>query len=104
MQILYAARHAPTLDGNPAGGWFPEERLDLETALRAYTVDNAWAAGEEGEKGRLMAGFLADFVILERDLFEITPEEIKDVRALVTVVGGRFVHDAGEIARNGPGS
>ncbi|MFN2316734.1 MAG: amidohydrolase [Gemmatimonadales bacterium] len=104
MQIIYAALTRQTLDGQPAGGWFPEERVDLETALRAYTVNNAWAAGEEGEKGRLMAGFLADFVILERDLFEITPEEVKDVRALLTVVGGRIVHDGGEIAGTGPDS
>lgn len=104
MQVIYAALTRQTLDGQPAGGWFPEERLDLETALRADTVNNAWAAGEEREKGRLMAGFLADFVILERDLFEITPEEIKDVRALLTVVGGGIVHDLGEIAGIGPDS
>ncbi|HUG27093.1 MAG TPA: amidohydrolase [Gemmatimonadales bacterium] len=104
MAVIYAALTRQTLDGNPAGGWFPEERLDLETALRAYTANNAWAAGEEGEKGRLMAGFLADFVILERDLFEIAPEEIKDVRALMTVVGGRIVHDTAEIPRSGPDS
>lgn len=104
MQVIYAALTRQTLDGQPAGGWFPEERLDLETALRAYTANNAWAAGEEEEKGRLSAGYLADFVILERDLFEIAPEEIKDVRALMTVVGGRIVHDVGEIVRDGSGS
>jgi hypothetical protein len=48
-------RHPQTLDGEPAGGWFPEERVDVETALRAYTVNNAWVAGEEHEKGMLRA-------------------------------------------------
>lgn len=96
MQIIYAALTRQTLDGQPAGGWFPEERVDLETALRAYTANNAWAAGEEDEKGRLVPGLLADFVILERDLFTIPPEEIKEVRALLTVVGGKVVYEVGE--------
>jgi predicted amidohydrolase YtcJ len=95
MEILYAALTRQTLDGQPAGGWFPEQRLDLETALRAYTANNAWAAGEEAVKGRLRAGMLADFVLLDRDLFEIPPEAVKDVRARLTVVGGRVVFEAG---------
>lgn len=99
MQIIYAALTRQTLDGQPAGGWYPEERVDLETALRAYTVHNAWAAGEEADKGRLTPGYLADFVVLERDLFTIPAEEVKDVRAVLTVVGGRVVHDAGALAR-----
>jgi predicted amidohydrolase YtcJ len=92
MKIIYAAVTRQTLDGKPEGGWFPEERLDLETALRAYTANNAWAEGQETEKGRLVAGRLADFVVLSRDLFTIPPREIKDVRALLTVVGGRVTH------------
>ena len=92
MKIIYAAVTRQTLDGKPEGGWFPEERLDLETALRAYTANNAWAEGQESEKGRLTAGRLADFVVLSRDLFTIPPREIKDVRALLTVVGGRVTH------------
>jgi len=92
MQILYAALTRQTLEGQPAGGWFPEERLDLETALRAYTVNNAWAEGEESRKGRLQAGMLADFALLDRDLFTTPPEAVKDVRVLLTVVGGRLTH------------
>jgi len=92
MQILYAALTRQTLDGEPAGGWYPEERLDLEVALRAYTANNAWAEGAEADKGRLRTGMLADFVMLDRNLFEIPPEAIKDVRVLLTVVGGRIVH------------
>ncbi|MEZ4455896.1 MAG: amidohydrolase family protein [Gemmatimonadales bacterium] len=94
MKILYAAVTRQTLDGQPAGGWHPEQRLDLETSLKAYTANNAWAEGAEADKGRLTAGMLADFVILERDLFAIEPREIKDVHALLTVVGGRVTHAA----------
>ena len=64
---IYAAVTRKTLDGEPAGGWFPEERIDVETALRAYTVNNAWAADEDDIKGRLAPGMLADFVVLDRE-------------------------------------
>ncbi len=92
MKILYAAVTRKTLDGKPEGGWFPQERLDLETSLRAYTRNNAWAAGEEELKGRIREGMLADLVVLDQDLFAIPPDRIKDVQALLTVVGGRVVH------------
>jgi predicted amidohydrolase YtcJ len=91
MTIIYAAVTRLTLDGKPEGGWFPEERLDVETSLRSYTVNNAWAAGEERLKGRLEPGLLADVVVLSDDLFRIAPERIKDVQALMTIVGGRVV-------------
>jgi predicted amidohydrolase YtcJ len=98
MKIIYAAVTRRTLAGAPEGGWYPEERVDLTTALRAYTINNAFAEGNEGAKGKLQAGLLADFVVLSRDLFRISPNDIKDVRALLTVVGGRVVHAAGPFA------
>jgi predicted amidohydrolase YtcJ len=99
MTILYAAVTRQTLDGKPEGGWFPQERLDLETSLRSYTVNNAWAEGEEANKGSLTAGKLADFVIIDRDLFAIPPTQIKDARVLLTMVGGRIVHAAAPFTR-----
>ena len=92
MTVLYAAVTRQTLGGEPAGGWFPEQRLDLETSLRAYTVNNAWAEGEEANKGMLRAGMLADFVIIDRDLFAIPGAQLKDAKVLLTVVAGRIVH------------
>jgi predicted amidohydrolase YtcJ len=99
MHILYAATTRRTMDGNPPVGWFPEERLDLTTSLRAYTVNNAWAEGEEGRKGQLIRGQLADLVVLDQDLFAIAPERIKDTKALLTIVGGRIVHAAAPFTR-----
>jgi predicted amidohydrolase YtcJ len=98
MTILYAAVTRQTLDGKPEGGWFPEQRLDLETSLRSYTVNNAWAEGEEAHKGSLAAGKLADFVVIDRDLFAIPATQLKDARVLMTVVGGRVVHAAAPFA------
>ncbi|UCC71135.1 MAG: amidohydrolase [Gemmatimonadota bacterium] len=89
---IYAAVTRQTLDGEPEGGWFPEERLDVETAIAAFTINNAFAAGEEDVKGSIRAGKLADFTILDGDLLEVEPSEIKDVRVLGTVVGGRVVY------------
>jgi predicted amidohydrolase YtcJ len=99
MTILYAAVTRQTLGGKPEGGWFPEQRLDLETSLRSYTVNNAWAEGEEASKGSLTVGKLADFVIIDHDLFAIPPAQIKDAKVLLTVVGGRVVHSAAPFAR-----
>lgn len=98
MKGIYAAVTRRTLEGSPEGGWFPEERVSLETALWAYTVHNAWAAGEERLKGSLAMGKVADFVILSDNLFEIEPAAIKDVHATLTVVGGRVVHDEATVA------
>ena len=94
MTILYAAITRQTLDGKPEGGWHPEQRLDLETSLRSYTINNAWAEGEEASKGSLTAGKLADLVIIDRDLFAIPPSQIKDARVLLTMVGGRITYAA----------
>ena len=88
VQGIYAAVTRQTLDGEPEGGWFPEERIDVETALRAYTVNNAWAAGEEDFKGTLAPGKVADIVILSNSLFDVAPSEIKDVTVLYTFVDG----------------
>ena len=79
--------------GRPAGGWFPQERIDVETALRAYTVNNAWAAAEDAIKGSIEPGKLADFVVLDRNPFAILPSAIKEIRVLRTVVGGKTVYE-----------
>lgn len=94
---MYAAVTRQTLDGQPAGGWYPEERIDVETALRAYTVNNAWVAGEEAEKGSLTPGKLADLVVLDADPLRIAPERLKDVQVVLTMVGGRIVHGDGAL-------
>jgi predicted amidohydrolase YtcJ len=94
---IYAAVTRQTLEGNPPGGWYPEERIDVETALRAYTVNNAWVAGEEDETGTLTPGKLADLVVLDADPLRIAPEKLKDVTVVLTMVGGRIVYGEGAL-------
>lgn len=95
LQGIYAAVTRETLDGSPAGGWFPEEKIDVETALRAYTVNNAWVGMAEDRLGALKAGYLADLAVLDRDPFQVPPTELKDVQVVLTVAGGRVVFQRG---------
>jgi predicted amidohydrolase YtcJ len=93
---MYAAVTRQTLGGQPAGGWFPEERISVESALKAYTTGNAWAAGEENIKGKIAPGFLADLVVLDKDPFQIRPEALKEIQVVLTIAGGRVVYTKGK--------
>lgn len=88
IQGVYAAVTRRTPDGANPAGWIPEQKISVEEALTAYTGSNAYAAFEEGEKGRIAPGLLADLVVLERDLFEIPPEEIESVEESFTRARG----------------
>lgn len=79
-------------DGWPEGGWFPEQRLDREEALKSITIWPAYAAFMENDVGSISVGKLADFVILDRDIMTVPPDEILGARVLRTVVGGRSVY------------
>jgi len=94
MLGLYAAVTRKTLSGQPEGGWFPQEKITIEEAIRAYTLNTAYAGFEENIKGSLETGKLADFVILSDNLLTMDPDGIKDVAVLMTVVGGRVVYEA----------
>ncbi len=80
-----------TLDGRPA--WRPQESLTVEQALQAITVSPAWLAGDERRRGRLLPGFLADLVVLDRDPVTTPPEELHEITVVATMVGGRWVHN-----------
>lgn len=92
---IYAAVTRRTLDDRNPDGWVPEQKITVEEAVRAYTTGAAYASFEESEKGVLAAGNLADFVVLDRNIFEIPPEEIRSARVMTTVVGGRKVFERG---------
>jgi predicted amidohydrolase YtcJ len=88
---IYAAVTRRTLDGKRPEGWVPAQKITVEEALRAYTATAAYASFEEDLKGTLEPGKLADFVILDRDLTQVPPTEIRGVRVVATYVGGRAV-------------
>ena len=78
-----------TVEGTPAGGWEPSQRLPVEAALRHFTRDAAFAEHAEKEKGTLAVGALADFVVLSQDLLAVPPERIHETKVLLTVLGGQ---------------
>jgi predicted amidohydrolase YtcJ len=73
--------------------WHPEHAVTLDEALHATCVAPAWLAGDERRRGRLLPGFLADLVVLDRDPYELEPDELPEVRVVATMVGGRWVHN-----------
>lgn len=90
---IYAAVTRKDRHGYPEGGFFPNERVDIYTAIDAYTSGSAYAQFMESSKGRLKAGYAADLVMLDKDIFTIDPMEIPSVRPVLTMVGGRIVYE-----------
>jgi len=89
---IYAAVTRRTLDGNNPDGWFPEQKIAMEEAIRGYTLNAAFTEFAEHLKGSLEEGKLADVVILDQNLFEISPEEILDTKVVMTVLDGEIVY------------
>jgi len=90
---ICAAVTRATLDSRHPGGWFPEQRLTVEEALRAYTRGCAYASFAEKDEGAIASGKYADLVVLSDDLFRIPAERIKDAHVDMTIVGGRVVYN-----------
>ena len=89
---IYAAVTRRTLDGKHPEGWFPEQRISLEEAIKGYTLNGAFAEFSEADKGSIEAGKLADLVILTRNIFAAPPEEIRNAKIKMTIVNGEIVY------------
>jgi predicted amidohydrolase YtcJ len=89
---IYAAVTRRTLDDKNPDGWYPEQKISVEDALRCYTANNAYAGFQENKLGKLKVGMLADFVVLSGDLFAIAPEKIRDIKVLRTIINGKEVY------------
>jgi predicted amidohydrolase YtcJ len=88
---LYAAVTRKSENGKQE--YFPEQRLTMDQAIAAYTAGSAFAEFEEKEKGKLVPGMLADFVVLDRDPTAIAPEKLLQTKVLRTVLGGKSVYE-----------
>ncbi len=91
MKGIYEAVTRKDLQGNPEGGWLPDQALSVKEALYGFTREGAYASFEEKEKGMIAEGYLADLVVLSEDIFSIDPDRIKDVKVQMTVFGGRIL-------------
>lgn len=90
---LHVAVNRTTLDGQPAGGWLPAERLPLAKAVDAYTRQAAWASFDDHRKGVLAPEMLADLVILSKDIFTLPAAKLADAEVEMTIFDGRIVYD-----------
>jgi predicted amidohydrolase YtcJ len=93
MEGLYAAITRKDRHGEIGDGWFPAEKLTMGEAVRNYTLESAYAQFMEDRKGKIKPGYLADIVILEKDLFRIPENEIMTNRVDMTITGGRIVFE-----------
>jgi predicted amidohydrolase YtcJ len=93
MLGLYAAVTRQLPDGTPLDGWFPEERLSLAQAVEFYTAGSAYAEFTDDRKGRLKPGYLADFIVLSKSIFDVPPRQLLATTVVTTVVGGRVVYE-----------
>lgn len=91
LEGIYAAVTRRTLDDKNPGGWYPEQKISVEQAVKCYTVNNASAGFQESKLGMLKKGMLADFIVLDQNIFEIAPENIWNVKVLRTIVNGKQV-------------
>jgi len=89
---IYAAVTRRTLDDKNPNGWYPQEKISAEEALKCYTLNNAYAGFQENKLGKLKAGMLADFVVLSDNILTIAPERIRDIQVLRTIVNGKEVY------------
>src|SRR6478672_4726623 len=93
--------------GRTVGGLriYPQRNcLDRETALRMWTENVTWFSNEEGKKGRIQVGQLADLIVPDRDYFSCPDDEIADTTSDLTIVGGKVVYGAGDFARYDEGA
>jgi len=95
-QGVQTALTRQTREGDPPGGWVPKERISLPETIKAYTLDAAFAGHREQAEGSLEPGKLADFIVLDKDLFKIPANQTSQEKVLLTVIGGKAVYQAPE--------
>ncbi len=93
MLGVYRAVTRKHEDGSPRNGWNPAEKISLSEALIHYTKSSAYGNFRENELGTIEAGKKADLVVLDRNLFEVDPEEILEAKTVMTVMDGDIVYE-----------
>jgi predicted amidohydrolase YtcJ len=96
MEGLYAAVSRKDRLGEEGNGWFPEQKLTMEEAIKYYTLGSAYSQFMEDRKGMIKPGYLADIVILDKDLLTIPENEIMKTKVDYTITGGKVVYSSGK--------
>jgi hypothetical protein len=90
---IYCAVTRKGLDGYPVDGFNPKEKMSLEDAIDIYTIGGAYNELKEDFKGRLKPGYVADLIVLDKDIFTIPDDKIKDIKVEKTMIDGKFVYE-----------
>ena len=96
MEGLYAAVTRKDRLGEKGEGWFPEQKLSMEEAIKYYTIGSAYAQFMENRKGMIKPGYLADIVITDKDLLTIPEDQIMKTKVDYTITGGKVVYSSGK--------
>jgi predicted amidohydrolase YtcJ len=91
--LIHAAVNRTTVTGEPAGGWFPEQKISVHEALRAYTINNAYAAFEDDVRGSIKPGKLADIAVCDTNIIECDTNDILKMNVVLTIVDGKIVFE-----------
>jgi predicted amidohydrolase YtcJ len=94
---IHAAVTRQRANGEPAEGWYPEQRLTVAEAVHGYTLGAAYACGRERDRGSITVGKVADLAVLSQDIFEIPPQDILTTCVVATVFDGRIVHGSEDL-------
>ena len=93
MENIYFAVTRKNISGQPQEGWIPSEKMSVDEAVKLFTKNAAYASYTEGENGTIEVEKNADFVVLEKDIYKIDPDEIKTTKVDMTVLGGEIVYE-----------
>ena len=93
MEGIYCAVTRKDLKGQPAEGWLPDQKMSVYDAVYAYTMGGAYASYDEGKKGSIRNGKYADMVIIDRDIFNVPEDEIKDIKVCTTILNGMIAYE-----------
>ncbi|HUX97125.1 MAG TPA: amidohydrolase [Bacteroidales bacterium] len=96
MEGLYASVTRKDRMGEEGDGWYPEQKISMADAIKYYTTGASYAQFMEDRKGKIKAGYLADIVITDKDLFNILENEIMQTKIDYTIVGGKVVYSSGK--------
>jgi hypothetical protein len=101
LRGIFVAVNRTDFEGDPDGGWIPDEKIALDEAIRAFTSGGAWASFDEQRKGTIERDMLADLVILSADLFALPPSRLLEAEVVTTIMDGKVVYrrDASETDR-----
>ena len=90
---IHCAVNRQDLKYQPADGYYPKESLTVQQSIDNYTIGSSYQQFMENSKGKLQVGYLADYIVLDRDIFTCDKKDIKNIEVLETVIGGKTVYD-----------